>query len=109
MSCLVTGGARGKIVGMHKPLAEALEVDRAINVENLGGAVCAGAEDDRLYVVRAYGEDPDTEERTSVALIFLPEEMAVVCARIARMMIDGGDTEVLMQTWQNALTEFRAN
>ena len=90
-------------------LREHLEVDRVLNVTDLAGAVMLERDGDTLYAVRAYGEDYDEKAETSVALVFLGDELAVVCAKIARMMIDAGESEILLDTWQKAMLGPRVN
>lgn len=94
---------------MDKPRAKALEVDRVIAVTTLGGAVFPAIDGGTLFGLRAFGEDGDDDEETSVALIFTPEELAVVCSKIARMMIDHGEADVLLAAWHAAMLSGRLN
>lgn len=85
---------------MDKPLARGLEVACVINVDQLGGAVFTAKDGTRLFALRAYGEDSDAKEETSAALVFLPEELAMLCTKIARLMIDHEESDLLLKTWE---------
>ena len=94
---------------MHKLMAEFLEVERVISVGTMSGAVMPTIEGEKLFALRAYGEDADAKEQASVALVLTPEELATVVSKIARTMIDQGETEVLLQAWHETLLGPRMN
>lgn len=98
-------------------MAEAMEVDRVINVRTVRGSLVAAKGPDRLFAMRAKGwdpdegdppadadsEDPTLEGEVSVALLFLADELATICAQIALLLIDNGEEKILVQTWREAM------
>jgi hypothetical protein len=94
--------------GMGK-LEEYFDVDRVINVDDMAGTTVTSDDGDVLFVLRIEGEDAETDEAASVALVYTADELATVCAQVARLMINKGQTEILLKTWHEALLGPRVN